>query len=282
MTSTALIVVMKPLIAASLTPTGPLATATLTPPLALPATPVPSPVRQPTPDSAARTTKVPILMYHYLSEPPANANLIRKDLSVSPALFTAQLDRMQAEGYTTISLYDLVANLTQGTVLPPKPVVITFDDGYRDNYANAFPILQAHGMKATFFIITDFIDGKQPAYLSWDMVRTMYAAGMSIESHSRNHVSLRGRDKDYLVWQALGSLQTIQAELGVAPRFICYPAGEYDQKTIDIFKSANYWAGITTIQGATQKSDDLFELRRTRIRGTTTPDQFSRLLALDW
>ncbi len=221
-------------------------------------------------------------MYHYLSDPPAQADRIRKDLSVDPILFAAQLDRMQAEGYTTISLYDLVASLTQGIPLPPKPVILTFDDGYRDSYENAFPLLRAHGMQATFFIITDFIDANQPEYLSWDMVRAMYAGGMSIESHSRNHVNLRGRDKDYLIWQALGSAETIKAEVGVAPRFICYPAGQYDQNVIDIFKSANYWAGITTTQGATQASNDLFELDRIRIRGTTTPDQLSRLLALDW
>jgi peptidoglycan/xylan/chitin deacetylase (PgdA/CDA1 family) len=268
---------MKPRAALSLTP---IATELTT--VTLPASRVASPVRQLTPDGVARTAKVPILMYHYLSEPPADADIYRQDLSVKPALFAAQLDRMQTEGYTTINLYDLVANLTQGAPLPPKPVILTFDDGYRDNYENAFPLLKARGMQATFFIITDFIDAKRPEYLSWDMVRMMYAAGMSIESHSRNHVSLRGRDKDYLVWQALGSLETIQAELGVPPHFICYPSGEYDQKTIDVFKSANYWAGITTIQGATQHSDDLFELHRVRVRGTTTADQLSRLLALDW
>ena len=221
-------------------------------------------------------------MYHYLSAPPDNADIYRRDLSVKPDLFARQLDRMQTEGYTTISLYDLLANLTQGTPLPAKPVILTFDDGYRDNYENAFPLLKARGMKATFFVITDFIDQKRPEYLTWDMARKMLAAGMSIESHSRNHVSLRKRDKDFLIWQALGSLETINFELGVQPRFICYPAGDYDQATMDIFKSANYWGGITTVQGATQHSDDLFEIHRVRIRGTTTADELSRLLALDW
>ena len=94
--------------------------------------------------------QVPILMYHYLSIPPADANLYRIDLSVSPDLFAPQLDRIQAEGYTTISLYDLLAHLWEGAPLPEKPVVITFDDGYRDNYTNAFPLLRERGMIATF------------------------------------------------------------------------------------------------------------------------------------
>lgn len=239
-------------------------------------------ITMPTPDGVHRTAHVPILMYHYLSESPADADIYRRDLSVSPALFTAHLDALQTAGYTPISLYDLLGNLTQGATLPAKPVVLTFDDGYRDNYVNALPILQAHRMKATFFIVSDFIDEKRPEYLSWEMVREMYAAGMSIEAHGRNHVSLRGKDKDYLIWQALGSAETIQAEIGVRPRFICYPSGEYDQLTIDIFHSANYWAGLTTIQGATHDSRDLFELHRVRVRGTTTPEELLRLLGLDW
>ena len=98
-------------------------------------------------------------------------------------------------------------------------------------------------MKATFFVISDFMDEDRPEYLSWDMAREMLAAGMSIESHGRNHASLAKRDDDFLVWQALGSLETIEAELGVRPRFVSYPAGDYDQNTIDVFRSADYWAG---------------------------------------
>ena len=189
----------------------------------------------PAPDGVPRSAHVPILMYHYLSTPPVDANIYRQDLSVSPELFAAHLDRMLTEGYQTITLYDLFAHLAQGAPLPAKPVVLTFDDGYRDNYENAFPLLKERGMTATFFVVSDFIDEQRPEYLTWEMVREMHANGMSIESHGRNHVSLKGKDQDYLVWQALGSLETIQHELGVRPRFVSYPAGEYDQLTLDIF-----------------------------------------------
>jgi peptidoglycan/xylan/chitin deacetylase (PgdA/CDA1 family) len=246
------------------------------------AAPQPTLLPQPTADSTVRTVRVPILMYHYLSVPPADADIYRRDLSVTPDLFAAHLDAMQGAGYTPISLYALIDHLTQGAPLPAKPVVLTFDDGYRDNYENAFPRLRDRGMTATFFIVTDFIDGQRPEYLTWEMVREMYAGGMSIEAHGRNHVSLKNKDQDYLIWQALGSLETIQFELGVRPHFVSYPAGEYDQATIDIFRSANYWAGFTTIQGATHSSDDLFQLRRVRVRGTTEPAELLRLLALDW
>lgn len=110
----------------------------------------------------------------------------------------------------------------------------------------------------------------------------MLAAGMSIESHSRNHFTLKGQNDDYLVWQALGSLETLQYELGVRPRFISYPAGDYDQRTIDVFKSANYWAGLTTEQGTEQSSEHPFELERIRVRDTTTPDDLIRYMEADW
>jgi peptidoglycan/xylan/chitin deacetylase (PgdA/CDA1 family) len=240
------------------------------------------PLSEPTPDGQERTVRVPILMYHYLSVPPADADIYRKDLSVTPDNFAQHLDRMQAAGYTTIYLNDLLLHLTQGDPLPEKPVILTFDDGYRDNYLNAFPLLRERGMTATFFIVTDFIDEERPEYMTWDMVREMYAAGMAMESHGRNHTSLKDRDEDYLVWQALGSLETIEFELGVRPRFISYPTGAFDEKTIEIFQSAHYWAGVTTIQGATHQSDELFELRRVRVRGTHDADELLRLLSVDW
>ncbi|NJN82282.1 MAG: polysaccharide deacetylase family protein [Caldilineaceae bacterium] len=148
----------------------------------------------------------------------------RLDLSVPPELFAAQLAAMQENGYTTITLDEMVDHLEQGSALPEKPVVLTFDDGYRDNYENAFPLLVERGMTATFFVVTDFIDTQRPEYLTWDMAREMQAGGMVIESHGRNHTSLKGRDDDFLIWQALGSAETIQFELGRRPHFVTYPA----------------------------------------------------------
>ncbi len=233
-------------------------------------------------DGEARSARIPVLMYHYLSVPPADANSYRLDLSVSPDLFARQLESMREAGYVTVSPYDLLAHLWAGAPLPEKPVVITFDDGYRDNYTNAFPLLRERGMVATIFVVTDFMDEGRPEYLTWEMAREMWAAGFSIESHGRNHASLKNRDADYLVWQALGSLETIEYELGARPRFVSYPAGEFDAQTIAIFESANYWAGFTTIQGATHSTDNLFQLHRVRVRNTTQPEELLRLLALEW
>jgi peptidoglycan/xylan/chitin deacetylase (PgdA/CDA1 family) len=232
-------------------------------PTPVPPTPTPTAPPQPTPDGVVREVSLPILM--------------------TPEQFAAQLDRLLAEGYTTVSFYQFLEYLTLGSPLPEKPVILTFDDGYRDNFVNAFPALKERGMVATFFVVTDFLDEERPAYLNWEMAREMLAAGMSIESHSRNHASLEGKDDDYLVWQALGSLETLQFELGVRPRFVSYPAGEYDQRTIAVFQSAGYWAGVTTIQGMDHVSARPFELERIRVRNTTDADELIRLMErVDW
>lgn len=259
--------------------TSPLPTVETSPPPTVETSPPPAELAF---DGVVRQVQVPILMYHYVSVPPANADIYRLDLSVTPDRFATHLLALSSTGYTTISLYDLLAHLTQGTPLPPKPVILSFDDGYRDNYENAFPLLQEFGMTATFFVVTDYINEGHSAYLTWEMAREMQAAGMHIESHGRTHVNLSNRKDSFLIWQALGSLETIESELGMRPRFITYPSGHYDANTIRIFKDLDFWAGLTTIQGATHSSDDLFQLKRVRVPGTTTGKILLQLLAKNW
>ena len=137
-------------------------------------------------------------------------------------------------------------------------------------------------MKATFFVVIDFINGTRPGYMTWDMLREMQQAGMAIEAHGIEHSSLKGRTIDDLTFQALRCSETIQAQIGVRPRFLAYPSGQYDQNTIDVFRSAGYWAAVTTVQGATHTTDHLFELKRVRVRGTTNADALAQLLGVDW
>ncbi|RME80693.1 MAG: polysaccharide deacetylase family protein [Caldilineae bacterium] len=235
-----------------------------------------------------RTARVPILMYHYISTPPADAHPYRVGNSLDPETFAAHLDYLQAQGYTTIYLKDLLSYLATGEPpLPEKPVILTFDDGYLDAYTNAFPALQARGMVGTFFIITDFATqaAEDPAYAyyaTWDQLREMSDAGMEIGSHSRNHPDLAGKDLDYLVWQALGSKETIEANLGYHPRILAYPAGSYDQLVIDVFKSANFWGAVTTQLGDIQSSEHPFELKRLRISNETGVLQLEALLNYVW
>jgi peptidoglycan/xylan/chitin deacetylase (PgdA/CDA1 family) len=221
-------------------------------------------------------------MYHYVSEPPPGADAYRKDLSVTPAQFREHLAYLADAGYTAVTLDDLLYALAQGRALPEKPVIITFDDGYRDNYENAFPALREAGVAATFFIITDFITEERPEYMSWTQIQEMAAAGQRFGSHSRNHPNLAGQSVDYLVWQALGGKEAIETKLGQTPRWVAYPSGKYDARTIAVFRSAGFWGGLTTQQGVEHTLDGIFELKRVRVRGSHSAADLAQLLALDW
>jgi len=252
-------------------------TATVTPTPS--ATPTPTPTPGPTPDGIHRTARVPILMYHHIAVPPPDADAIRYDLSVPPERFEAHLRYLKEAGYTTITLDALVYHLTRGWPLPPKPIIITFDDGYLDNYEHAFPLLKKYGFIGAFFIITDVVNHRTPGYMTWDMVREMRAAGMEFGAHGRTHIDLSQADMDQLVWQALGSTEVFQVELGEPARYIAYPSGKYDKDVIAVYHSAHYWAGLTTLPGLVQDSDHLFELKRVRIHHDTTVEQLSVLLS---
>ncbi len=223
-------------------------------------------------------------MYHYISVPPQDADAYRYDLSLPPDVFQQHLDFLNEQGYTTIHLQDLIRYLQRGEPsLPENPIILTFDDGYRDNYENAFPALQAHGMVGTFFIITDFADRaatdpNYARYATWDLLRAMDEAGMEIGSHSRDHPDLRGKDDDFLVWQALGSRQTIEANLGKQPRVLAYPSGAYDEDVIRVFHAAGFWGAVTTQPGIEQDNQHLFELKRLRISHDTEVPQLAAIL----
>ncbi len=222
-------------------------------------------------------------MYHYVSKPPAGSDVYRRDLSVTPERFAEQMRYLREAGYTSITLDDLLYALTQGRPLPPKPVILTFDDGYVDNYVNAFPILRENGFTGTFFIMTDLVTDGAAGYMTWSQVEEMAAAGQRFGSHGRqDHRSLSGRSVDYLVWTALGSKEAIEEHLGYAPRWVAYPSGEYDERTIAVFRSAGYWGGLTIDQGVRHTLDDIFELRRIRVRGSHSAGDLARLLATGW
>ena len=220
-------------------------------------------------------------MYHYLSDPPPGADRYRRDLSVSPALFEQHLAYLQAEGYLSITLYDLLYHLTQGAPLPERPVIITFDDGYRDNYTNAFPLLQQYGFDATFFVLVEVTNQGEAEYLTWDMMREMHAAGMGIECHARVHEYLTDNDDARLTWQVLGCREALESQLGQRPRFIAYPSGRFDERVAAFFASDHYWGGVTTQQGTLHSSDALFEIKRLRVRNTTTAAELADLLAFE-
>jgi len=243
--------------------------------------PTPTPTPYPTPDGQARSVRVPVLMYHYISAPPPDADVYRRDLSVTPANFEQQLRYLADNGYTTVTLKDLVYHLALGSPMPERPVILTFDDGYRDNFIHAYRLLRRFNSVGTFFLVTSFIDENRSGYLTWGQVRVMHRGGMEFGSHTFSHPDLRGQGVDYLVWQIVGSQEAIAERIEEPVRLFSYPAGFYDQPVIDVLHSAGFWAAVTTQQGARHASDSLYELKRIRVRGDDTLEEFAAKLAYD-
>jgi peptidoglycan/xylan/chitin deacetylase (PgdA/CDA1 family) len=228
----------------------------------------------PTSDGASREVIIPVLMYHHIGDPGPDADAIRRDLSVSPANFESQLRYLIESGYESISLEALVMHLQTGQPVPSKPVVLTFDDGFKDQYSNAYPLLQKYGLVGTFFVITCFTDQNRPEYLSWPEIELLHAGGMEIGSHSYTHPSLRGQTFEYVVWQVLGSKEAIEARTHEPVRFFSYPSGQYDQLVMQVLRSAGYWGAVTVEPGSLQSSERTFELKRVRVRGSYDVEDF--------
>jgi peptidoglycan/xylan/chitin deacetylase (PgdA/CDA1 family) len=232
-------------------------------------------------DGTLRRMRVPILMYHYVSEVPVDADETRINLTVTPAAFEQQMDYLFSEGYSTIDLSQLVDALLTGALLPPKPVVLTFDDGYSDHYTTVFPTMRARGQTGTFFVITGTADQNVTGYLNWPQIVEMAAAGMALENHTRDHPDLRGRDYAFLVYQLLGAKESLIAYTQRPVDFFAYPVGRYDDFVLEILQTLPARAAVTTAFGTLQTTDSLLELPRVRISNDTTPGAFASLLNMD-
>ncbi|MGB7338081.1 MAG: polysaccharide deacetylase family protein [Phototrophicaceae bacterium] len=220
-------------------------------------------------DGTLRRIQVPILMYHYVSMLPPDADAIRRGLTLHPDIFRQHIAYLAENNYNTISLYDLDNALENGATLPPNPVILTFDDGYSDAYTTVFPILQANDMTATFFIISQFADDNLAGYMTWEQINEMATAGMSMEGHTKTHPALIERDFEFLVFQVMGSLESLAVHSGQIPRMFAYPIGRYDDNTLQFMASTPVERAVTTQVGTLHTTDNRFELDRMRITDET-------------
>ncbi|MCQ2969864.1 MAG: polysaccharide deacetylase family protein [Clostridium sp.] len=207
---------------------------------------------------APEEVKIPILMYHSISsDDPDNS------LMVSPELFNEQMTWLSNNGFTTMSLEEVYEAFQTGNV-PVKPVAITFDDGYTDNYIKAYPILKDYGMKATFFIITNNTD-KDGYYMNTDMLKEMKEYGMEIENHTAYHFELSGASMEDQKMTIEDGQAFLKENIGIESKFLCYPVGRYDDTTINLNEQLGVKAAVTTEYGFASISDGLYTLKRIRI-----------------
>jgi peptidoglycan/xylan/chitin deacetylase (PgdA/CDA1 family) len=199
------------------------------------------------------------------------------ELTTTPAEFDRQMGALKAAGFATITPDDLLAYLRGEAVnLPDKPVAITFDDGYEDNYTSAFPILEKYGYKATVFMVGINFDSK--GRLSGRQLGEMTAGGFTVGAHSMTHPDLTALDAARLKAEVAGSRTKAARATGGETRYFAYPGGFYDAGTVEAVRAAGFAGAFTVLTGLNRAGyDDPYLLRRIPVFART---DFARLLAL--
>lgn len=196
--------------------------------------------------------KIPILMYHGVTDDVWGAS----ELFVSPSDMEAQIQYLVENGYDTITFEDW-SHLEDFD----KPVMLTYDDGYMDNYEELFPILQKYNAKATIFAITTSVDRDERTMTS-QQAREMTESGLvSIQSHTYNHPHLSECDAGELHKQMLWSKLHVARMTGYEPFVICYPYGDSDPEARDV-ASQYYNFGLNMTGGLYTTSSDVFQIPR--------------------
>jgi peptidoglycan/xylan/chitin deacetylase (PgdA/CDA1 family) len=188
-------------------------------PTPVPVTPTPVP---PPGTPITAPVDVPILMYHIIGPADAARNEL---LAVSIEDFAAQMDYLACAGFTPITLQRLFDGFSGKYALPEHPIVLTFDDGWASQYANAFPILRKHRFSGSFAIVSSFADAGGE-YMNWAQVRVMSDEGMEVMSHSLTHIDLGKEDDAIVVNQLTTSKAALESHMGRAVDYFVYPAGE--------------------------------------------------------
>lgn len=207
------------------------------------------------------TGPVPILEYHVLGRPQNEVPY--PELYVPRASFRKQMDWLDQQGYEAVTLEAVEEAWYHGGTLPPKPVVISFDDGYRPQYTFALPTLREHGWPGLLNLKAEGSD------LYESNVKAMLAAGWELAAHTINHSDLTTLEGEALEEEVAGSRQILRREYGVPVKNFCYPAGRFDEATIAAVEAAGYVGATTEIPGLATK-DHPYELARIEVLGSWT------------
>jgi peptidoglycan/xylan/chitin deacetylase (PgdA/CDA1 family) len=223
---------------------------------------------------------LPIIMYHHVKE-----NGVGKD-TITPKEFEADLKYLSENHYNTITMKDLLDYVNDNKLLPEKPIILTFDDGYLSTYKNVFPLLKKYNMKIVLSIIGKSTDAfskvkdenVEYSHMSWNQLKEMLSSELvEVQNHTYNLHSYKGRvgcsqikgeclnDYESKLREDLSMLQNeIKNYTGVVPNTLTYPYGAYNDNTIKIMKQVGIEAGLTCRYGINVVSRDmnLFELRR--------------------
>lgn len=206
---------------------------------------------------------LPIIMYHYVENVVDKKDTIRMSLNINPYMFEQQLKTITEAGYTSYFVRDVPSIMDGKIKAPEKSVVLTFDDGYEDFYTYALPLLKKYNVKATIYIIVDFIGRK--GFLNEQEIKDIASSGLvEIGSHTLDHAYLKKAQPKYAIAQIVDSKKELESKFNIKVDTFAYPYGAFDEAAIDMVKQASYSAAVSTIPGTEQTQENLFFLYRMR------------------
>lgn len=214
--------------------------------------------------SSGVTFQVPIIMYHYIEVNKDVNDTLRTSLSVTPYYFEKQLITLKENGYTFINFRDLTKILHGSLKKPKKPIILTFDDGYRDFYTDAYPLLKKHGVPATNYLIYNHLD--RFGNLTKEMVKEILKSGLiTFGSHTLNHVNLVSASEEVAWMEVVESKKKLENEFGIPVNDFSYPYGYFNDKIIEMIKRAGYETSTATTLGRVQSLSNIYKLNRIRV-----------------
>lgn len=225
-------------------------------------TPTPTPIPLPDPKVYGPCKNIPAILYHHIQPLEEAMAKNQKNISVTNDSFTNQMAYLAGKGYTTLTPDQLLAGLT-GT-LPGKPILITFDDGYRDFYTYAYLELVKNNLAATVFIVTGLVGGAD--YLTWDQIREMAGSGLiTFANHTWSHKNLSSADEEKLKYEVRTAQEQLE-DRGLGPvTAFAYPYGTQTKASEEVFKELGIKTAFTTIPGSYQCAKLPYAMRRSRI-----------------
>ena len=206
---------------------------------------------------AAMGARTPVIMYHDIIAKRGKGSVW---FDCTEAEFKAQMDEIVARGYTPVSAKDLHEHLTAGKALPPKAIVLTFDDNYQGFYDHAYPVLRAHGFPAIMFVHTGFVGDKKGAHpkMTWDELKTLVKDPLiTIGSHTVTHPDLPTLDSVRQNDELTQSKADLESHLGIKVDFFAYPEGKNDAVTQGYVRDAGYTMAFSIANGPAEDSPNI-------------------------
>jgi peptidoglycan/xylan/chitin deacetylase (PgdA/CDA1 family) len=219
--------------------------------------------------------QVPILVYHSVRPHIKKESVYQDFYDITPELLRGHLEYLKENRYETISFGMLADYFDTGATLPKKSVILSFDDGWKNQYEYAFPLLKEFGATATFFVFTNAIN--RGNHLTWEQLREMRDAGISIEAHTKMHPYLvKITDPKKLVNEISGSKKILEEELGLHITSFAYPFGTYDDAVVAEVKNSGFRTARTLRGGIEQSESERYVLRASLV--TDNFEDFKRFL----